>query len=580
VTLSSVFSYELLPVGEADVEGSPGTWRVKLGDGTDFLWRGFYTGPAALNREDLERVCRDLLGIGLDEVPLAAGRELRPYVSDGTAVHSIIMYSATPVLKSLQADMDDVLNGQRPDDVTTYVETREVVLAGEHDLVVGRTSTWRAAAILAGVEMVDVPGIEYYYLSHAILRLAADQGVDAPALRRLIDELRARPDTLIRVYSLDRETQIVLLYLKRMAGLDVLHTDANSPEVAEYWNTKAPLHPTVEDAAELGPPELGPPELGPPELGSPERALAAESTLSPLRRRLNVSCAVVPGYVVDGKAPDSATVATRLARAAGLLRERYGISRGCLKPSESGAGARIVPGIDLYDAAKLRELADRIYAAQEEFLLEAHLSYLSHQVGGLRIVLAPSVHIRHGHLTPGMTLQITNGTSWQGNVYIDEAVCESVGISLSQYRAIRADLAALHSGFGQAQLSVVTGGFDFGIGRVGGNFGDRVLVALQDPNLSSHGAEYLRLFLDKVAARGGPRYGATKVIVPVASLADLTKSAERSAPDGWARVISAIPGRWGMLAVAADSPDAAVQLITDWEQKWIANGLILPAAFR
>jgi hypothetical protein len=569
VTLSSDYCYEQVATGEGDAEGPPGTWRVKFADGTEFTWEGFYTGPAALSQEDLRGISRDLLGLELEDIPEAADRELRPYISDGTPVPSIILHSATPVLKSLRADMNDALNGNAPDDVATYVETRAVVLAGKQDLVVGRTATWRSAARLSGVEMVEVPGIEYYYLTHAILRLAADYGPRSPALSRLIEELRARPDTLVRLYSLDRETQMVLLYLKRMAGIDVLYMDANSPEVAEYWNTKAPLHPSVEDAAALA-----------VDRSEPDQTLAAEQALSPLRRRLNTNCAVLPGYTVDGRSPDVETVARRLLLAASLLHQRYGITRGCLKPSEGGAGARIVPGIDLSLPAKLRTLAERIFAAQEEFVLEAQVSYLSHQVGGQRIMLAPSVHIRHGHLTPGMTLQITNGTSWQGNVYVDEAACGSVGLSPGQYSTIRADLEDLHHNFAKAQLSVVTAGFDFAVGRVGGSFGDRVLVALQDPNLSSHGAEYLRLFLDSVAAQGGPGYGATKVVIPVAPLGELTKSAKVSASGEWARVISAIPGRWGMLAIAAESPGAAVELITDWEQKWIANGLILPAAFR
>lgn len=568
MTLYSVLSSELLPAAEGSDEGCPGTWRVTLGDSTEFLWQGFYTGPAALSQEDLQRISRELLGLGLEDVPQAAARELRPYVSDGSPVHSIIMHSATPVLKSLQADMNDALHGTAPDDVATYVETRAVVLAGSNDLVVGRTSTWRSAATLAGVEMVEIPGIEYYYLTQAILQLAASQGPSAPPLRRLIEELRDHPDTLIRLYSLDRETQVVLLYLKRMAGIEVLYTDANSPEVAEYWNTKAPLHPTAQDASKLA-----------GDGGSPDAILAAESALSPLTQRLGVRCTTVPGYTVDGKADDFAAVAARLAMAADLLRQRYGITHGCLKPSEGGAGARIVPGIDLSDTVQLRQMAERVYAAGEEFILEAQFSYIRHKVGGQQLTLSPSVHIRHGHLTPGMTLQITNGTSWQGNVYFDERVCTSVGMSPAQYHAIRADLEALHRGFGQAQLSVVTAGFDFAVGRIGGNFADEILVALQDPNLSSHGAEYLRLFLDQVAAEGGPAYGATKVINPVASLIELAGSAWHGSRD-WARVISAIPGRWGMLAVAADTPGAAVELITEWEQKWVADGFIMPAAFR
>jgi hypothetical protein len=568
VTLYSILSHELLPGAEGGDKGCAPTWRVTLEDGTEFLWQGFYTGPAALSREDLERISWELLGFGLEDVPGAAARELRPYVSDGSPVHSIIMHSGTPVLKSLQADMNDALHGTAPDDVTTYVETRSVVLAGRNDLVVGRTSTWRSAATLAGVEMVEIPGIEYYYLTHAILQLAASQGPSAPALHRLIEELRDHPDILIRLYSLDRETQMVLLYLKRMAGIEVLYTDANSPEVAEYWNTKAPLHPTVEDASELA-----------SDMGSPDAILAAESALSPLARRLGVRCLTVPGYTVDGRSATFNVVESRLAMAADLLRQRYGITHGCLKPSESGAGARIVLGIDLLDSVQLRELAESVHAAGEEFILEAQVTYTRHLVGGQLLTVCPSVHIRHGHLTPGMTLQIINGTSWQGNIYFDESVCTSVGMSPAQYRTIRADLEALHRGFSQAQLSVVTAGFDFAVGRIGGIFGDEVLVALQDPNLSSHGAEYLRLFLDQVTAAGGPGYGATKVINPVASLVELTDRLARDSGD-WARVIAAIPGRWGMLAVAADSPSAAVELIAEWEQKWIAHGLIKPAAFR
>ncbi len=567
--VSSDFSYEQIPPVGDSTEEDPGTWRVKLADGTEFAWTGFYTGPATLGQEELSKISLQLLGLDLEDVPQAAELELRPYVSDGSPVHSVILHSATPVLKSLRADMDDALNGRPADDVAAYVETRSVALAGSHDLVVGRTSTWRAAAQLASVEMVEIPGIEYYYLTHAILRLAADQGVSSPAIARLVRDLQAQPGTLVRLYALDRETQMVLLYLKRAAGLEVLHTDANSPEVAEYWNTKAPLHPTAEVAVKA-------------EAGSdlPQVTLAAETALSSLARRLNVSCTVFPGYTVDGNAPTQEVATERLLAAAELLGHRYGITHGCLKPSEGGAGARIIPGIDLSDSAQLRRLAERIFTAREQFILEAHVSYVSKEVGGQKIMLSPSVHIRHGHPAPGMTVQLTNGTSWQGNVYVDERACGAVGITLDQYRHIRSALEALHRGFASVQLDVVTAGFDFGIGRVGGQFSDEVMVALQDPNLSSHGAEYLRLFLDDVAARGGPAYGATKVVIPVASLAALTKSAEDAATSRWSRVMSAIPGRWGMLAVAAESPDAAIHLISDWEQKWIASGLIKPAAFR
>ena len=362
---------------------------------------------------------------------------------------------------------------------------------------------------------------------------------------------------------------MVLLYLKRQADIGFLYTDANSPEVADYWNTKAPLHPTVPDALAL--------EFSP---ADPAGTLAAESALSPLARRLGVNCTVVPGYTIDGHAADVAIVAERLGSAARMLITRYGAAQACLKPSEGGAGARIVPAIELADETRLGELAERLWLTGEKWVLEAQVDYLTHQAAGQSLELSPSVHVRHGHLADGMTLQITNGTSWQGNVYLDEAVCESVGMTLAQYREIRADLTQLHDGFRRHDLSLVTAGFDFAIARVGGGFGDRPLVALQDPNLSSHGAEYLRLFLDDVLARGGPTYGATKVINSIAPLPLLHQLAERATPSPWVRVISAIPGGWGMLAAAADRPDEAIELISDWEEKWSAEGLINRAAYR
>ena len=127
---SVTISCEQLQPAKSDPEGSPGRWRVTLPDGTRFLWAGFYTGPITLGRAELEIISRDLLGLDLDDVPAAADLELRPYISDGTPVPSIVMHSATPVLKSVKADMNDALNHQPADDVATYVETRAVVLAG------------------------------------------------------------------------------------------------------------------------------------------------------------------------------------------------------------------------------------------------------------------------------------------------------------------------------------------------------------------------------------------------------------------------------------------------------------------
>jgi hypothetical protein len=530
----------------------PGVWAITH-DGRAFRWEGFYTGPRFLDHSSLAAATQQLLGIELDQVPSAAARVLRPYVGDGHSAPAIILHSATPGLRSLEADLSDAQLGRTPDDVATYVEARAVSLARPGDIVVGRTEPWRLAAELAGIDLVTIPGIDFYYLSQAIIRLALDSHGQAPELARLAKALRDRPDTLVRLYALDREIQVVLLFLARMAGIEEVRTDANSPQVAETWNAKAPLYPAIEDATAITAAVTA----------EPHELLAAETELAPLRRRLGVQVPVLPGYSIDAGPVDEAAFGQQLAAAGRLLRERYGLSRGCLKPSEAGAGARIVLGVALGDEDGLRELAARAWRSREAYVLEAHVEYLRRPVTGGELRLAPSGHIRHGHVAEGLTLQLTSGTSWRGNVFLDEQRCATLGLTLDRYHAIVDGIEELHAAFTEQALGLVTAGFDFAVGRVGGRFGDEVILALQDPNMSSHGAEYLRHFIDDVHAAGGPRYAATKVICPAPGYTlEVLRAleAERGAPDT-SRVISAIPGRWGMIAVAADTPLAATEEI-------------------
>lgn len=528
------------PAGPTD----PGGWSVSRDGGAPFAWQGSYTGPLALDRAALDAAAWRLLGIGLDDVPAVAERVLRPHVGERPP-RALILHSATPGMHSLEADLADAESGRTPDDVATYAEARAVSLARPGDVVVGRTAPWLLAAELAGVEHVTIPDVEHYYLSHAIIAVALATDGRAPQLARLAALLRAHPQTLVRLYSLDREMQVVLLMLARLAGLDELRTDANPPAVADRWNAKAPLYPTVDDALALG-----------PVAGDPRELLAAEGALSPLERRLGLPTPRLPGYALDATALDAGAFAQQLAQAARLLRERYGLRLGCLKPSEAGAGARIVRAIELDDAARLREVAARAWPSREAYVLEAHVAYLRTRVGDAELLLTPSGHVRDGRVAEGLTLQITSGTSWQGNVYLDESTSDTLGLAGEHYRAIAGAIAELHGAFAGRGLGLVTAGFDFAVGRVGGAFGDDVLLALQDPNISSHGAEYLRHYLDGVRANGGPRYAATRVVRPAPGQSlDVLRAFE---DDGFA-VMSAIPGRWGMIAAAAASPPAAAR---------------------
>jgi hypothetical protein len=520
-----------------------------------FTWDGFYTGPIAMSDGELAATIRSLLGMTPNQLERSAARELVPYICDGTPVPSLVVHSATPVLRSLQGDLSDAMGGRVPHDVAAYVETRSVHLARPGEICVGRTSTWRAASELAAVEAVEVPGIENYYLSEALLRQAL-AGDPAGVLERLAAALRHRPDTVVRLYALDRPMQAVLLHLRRLAGIPQVTMDANSPEVGGYWNTKAPLHPTVDDASRL--------TAG----RDPHATLAAESEVSPLAQRLGVRVPVVPGYSVpmeDG-GPDAVR---RLVAAGRLLRERYGVRYGCLKPSGAGGGARIRPGLDLADDELFGHLAEEVAGTGETYVLEANIDYSMCELGSTRVLLAPSAHVRDGHIAPGLTLQLTTNTAWQGNIYFDRTTAPDVAMSFASYDAIITMIEAIVAGFTRKSLVVSTAGFDVALGRIGGLFGDDVLVALQDPNLSSHGAEYLRRYLDDT----GAPHGATKVFCPTAE-GTLPTLRSLDLPVGCS-VISAIPGRWGMLAAAGDSPAAATTEVLALEEHLVNLGYVV-----
>jgi hypothetical protein len=521
-----------------------------------------------------------LLGLDWSQVDEAARAELVPHPPVG-GTPSLIIHSATPLKSMLEGDLAAIAAGKQPEDSATFIETRSVYLAAPGDVVVGRTGPWREAAALAPVDVVDVPTIDYYYLTHALLTLAdASWPHWSPTLGRLVAVLRSHPRCVVRVYALDREMQVLLLWLKRAAGLDRLLVEANGPDVASRWNQKAPLHPTVDAASDMGTlTGLGPAEL-----------LTAESRLNPFWQQLGLLVPRLPGYTIEAAAGDEALAADRLAGAARLLGERYGLRYGCHKPARGGAGARIIPGVRLDDPDALGRLAAEAARTGEDYILEAHANYLRHRVDGQEFILAPSAHVRDGRLADGATMQITDGTVWRGNVYVDRSSCDRFGIGVEQYQLIRrgvADLLAALQAAG-AGSELVKGGVDFAVARVGGRFGDSVLVGMQDLNLSSCGAEFLRMFLDEARTMlghgdpAGPQvHAAMKVIrpAPAAGLALLRDAVDHTSRNCHVRALSSVPGRRGLVAVARPDPVDAAEQVLALEQRLRADGLLAgPAA--
>ncbi len=553
-------------------------WEVVLSDGRRIPWRGFYTGPLTLGSEEIESLCRELLQIESSALGEAAKDELEPVSDRAGAGPSLIIHSNTPDLKAFDGDLEDVLRGREPADHTTYTETRSVYMAGPRDLALGRTSTWRTAVDLHSLEAVEIPGIDYYYFSHALLLLAR-RHLRSPSVQieRIVERLRTQPNTVIRLYALEREMQIFLIWLRRLAGLKKLRIDANSPEVAEAWNRKSAFYPTVRDA------------LGQTEALrglSTGKKLETESRNSPVRRDLGVRFPALPGYTIQRSGEDRSSFIRQALEAAKMLQSRYGLRRGCLKASEAGNGARISPGIDLGAQAALVSLAESAYPHGDDYVLEAHVDYLKVEAGEGLVNAAPSAHIRWGQVAEGITLQFTEGTSWRGNLYLDADTCESFGISATHYRSIQRSMSEFRRAFRDRKLGLTIGGIDFAVGRIGGVFEDELLLAAQDPNISFTGAESLRVFMKKTRERhslgeGQRLYGVSRVIrpgfaCPLPALRTLTESA--TAGGSFVDAIASIPGRWGMVAAADQDPARAIAKIDSLCRSLAEKGLFSSSA--
>lgn len=553
-------------------------WKIMTPDGRVLLWERFHTGPVVLSPEELRDISHQLLGVALGEISTLSRLELQPHAAALGATPALILYSATPLKKNFEADLNRLRAGQHADHPAVLVEARSVNLGRKNDLLIGRTTPWRQASALNAAQAVEVPGIEYYYLTHALLKQAVfHQHSPSTAVSRIVEWLRNNPRCIVRVYSLDPETQLLLLWLKRAAGIEKLLIDMNGPEILERWSQKTSLHPTVRDALTFS--------------GDDSRdafnLLESESRLTPLFREFGILPGRLPGYTIAKATSDEMSVESQVEEAARLLRHRYHLRLGCLKPAKATAGARITTNVSLDDQSMLDLIVRQTMETDEEFVLEAQAEYLRHSISGYEFMLAPSMHIVAGQVAEGASLQFMQGTAWQGNVYVDELTCKGLGIGREQYDVMRRGITALLDAFTAdgRDLGLVKGGIDFAIARVGGRFGEAVLVGMQDLNLCSTGAEYMRMFLDEArAALSGNTHGsrpevyvATKVVLPTdkGALSSLQALTDRRGPSYYARTITSVPGRWGLVAVGCGHPVDAAETVLKMESQLRLAELVL-----
>lgn len=555
--------------------GRPWSWEAVLDGGRRIGWAGLQTGPLTLDREAIEELCHRLLGFGTEALDGPSDRILTPATGPKAERPAVILHSTTPDLKTFDGDLDALVQGRLGGDFTTYKEARSVYLARPGDVVVGRTRAWQAASAAVGreteLEPILLEDVDHYYLSHALLHLASQyRPGSGSALDRLIARMRQTP-RVIRLYAFEREMQIFLLWLAGQAGLDQLALEANRPALSKAWNRKAVLHPTVERAMAMAA------ELD----GAPvERRLALEHEHCELTQRLGLEMPCLPGYTLVRRDGECEDFVHQLLSAATLLRQRYGLTTGCLKASESGDGARISPGLALDDPTQLAELGRRAHRHGDDYVLEAHITYGRATIAGQTLPTALSAHLRGGEVAPGATVQFMEGTSWKGNVLLDEQSLDLFSIPASAYRELRQFVHDFRAAFERHEPGLVIAGIDFAVGTVGGEFADSCLLGVQDLNISFTGAECLRAFLDKAQRANGqttPPSGVTRIYRPGPEAdhqAFLNVTRAFGENGAWADTVASIPGRWAMVGVTGHDPRVAIENLGRLESVLVAGGLI------
>ena len=104
-------------------------WTVwNPGSSRQVPWKGFCTGPEVLAQNELERLSQVLVGTSLANLRQLSDRWLVPNAGAEANSPAVVLYTATPLKKCFEADLQAVLAGTRAEDPTSYIEARSVYL--------------------------------------------------------------------------------------------------------------------------------------------------------------------------------------------------------------------------------------------------------------------------------------------------------------------------------------------------------------------------------------------------------------------------------------------------------------------
>ena len=208
----------------------------------------------------LEIISKSILGKNLSNALEEAGKLLIPYHNNGEKRKSLIISSASSASASQETECAILKTRGHVIDISGAIEGRDTRSAQNGDISLISTNAGLMMAksredvniinladevVLDQTGSSDLKGSDIYYKADGLLLLILTNP-NSPVLTRLIVELNDSP--LVYPYNLDEETQIALLWLSKMAGIDYLNVNANSHEVGIELKRKGYRYPTIEDA--------------------------------------------------------------------------------------------------------------------------------------------------------------------------------------------------------------------------------------------------------------------------------------------------------------------------------------------
>lgn len=462
----------------------------------------------------LEIISKSILGKNLSNALEEAGKLLIPYHNNGEKRKSLIISSASSASASQETECAILKTRGHVIDISGAIEGRDTRSAQNGDISLISTNAGLMMAksredvniinladevVLDQTGSSDLKGSDIYYKADGLLLLILTNP-NSPVLTRLIVELNDSP--LVYPYNLDEETQIALLWLSKMAGIDYLNVNANSPEVGIELTRKGYRYPTIEDALTL------------PEYDDPYQMQMEEWKLSQSAHEIYYHPDCVPGYVIN-RSETYEEFYEKVCKSLNLLTTRYNLETAWIKPDRGTDGGNQGPISTNLGENDIAIKTQEMWNQGGNWVIEAKTDYfrIKLPLDGIEKTLTttPSVHVIKGEPRYTISLQLVDGVAWGGNLICSQntwqLLVDKVDMTdpriinnpdlISQLKnAYNSMPQAMHkyvdaiNRSGKYKGGQVRGGADLAIATLGGKFGhDKIVIAIQDYNARANGCE-------------------------------------------------------------------------------------------